>query len=287
MSPEDARVVGTCECGTCPSIYLAGRAGPAVGDHHATRIIEASTEAALVLLHLQADVPTLLEIAPTTSAPSVEMTTPSWESGKAVATPMFSCVPHELGDGRKPQRPEHHKGGELSARQVGPSGARACAERMQVIPTERLRRDRPKARHLADPQYRRIRDEAGAREQHGRQFVAQRDDGVVGGVPHALAAAVFPTDRGRARRDDDERETAKELREGGRPFAIANDAEQREDECYAPIVGSNNGGADLAPVAGTAPPEADARRATSSPRCLLPAPSSAHRARESCRGTSP
>lgn len=70
MSPEDLRVVGTCECGTCPSIYLADPAGPAAGDHRATRIIEASTEAALVLLHLQADVPTFLEIAPTTSAPA-------------------------------------------------------------------------------------------------------------------------------------------------------------------------------------------------------------------------
>lgn len=67
---DDLSVHGVCGCGTCPTIDLAYKGEPVeCGEHTATAILQADTRDAVVLLLVDNDIPSCLEVAPLNDDP--------------------------------------------------------------------------------------------------------------------------------------------------------------------------------------------------------------------------
>jgi hypothetical protein len=62
---DDLSVDKTCDCGTCPTIDLAYRGTPIDAEETDSRtVLEASAPDAMVLLFIDDDIPSCLEVAP-------------------------------------------------------------------------------------------------------------------------------------------------------------------------------------------------------------------------------
>lgn len=67
---DDLSVHGTCGCGTCPTIDLAYKGVPVeCGEHTARVVLDAHTRDAVVVVFIDDDIPSCLEVAPNDDTP--------------------------------------------------------------------------------------------------------------------------------------------------------------------------------------------------------------------------